>query len=265
MKNKKLFLEQFIQNFMKKRFLILLILVAKLGFSQTISRVILNGQVKCDSTKVENVIVFNVNSRTGNVVKNEGIFDINAKVNDTLVFSSINFITKKIVLEANDFQNNPFVVKLYLKINNLDEVKVSNNNSKYNPINENSQKYVDKQFVNDEKSHLVNQNVYDGAITNGTDFVRLFKDVVKLFKKKNPKQNDYFADVSFTELVLKKVKYTYFINTLNLKDEEVRLFLVFCENDSNAKDLSRYKSTFELMDFLYNKNKEFTNIKNMKK
>ena len=90
----------------------------------------------------------------------------------------------------------------------------------------------------------------------------MFKDVVKLFKKQNPKKLDYFADVSFTELVLSKIKYTYFTNTLSLKDEEVRLFLVFCENDAAAKNLSRYKTSFELMDFLFNKNKEFSTLKN---
>jgi hypothetical protein len=247
---------------MKYFYSIILLLSLNLIYSQSGSRILLSGQVKCDSLNIENVVVFNVNSRSGCVVKKNGVFEINAKVLDTLVISSLNFFTKKIILNPEDFQQNPFIIKLLLKINNLDEVKVFNNNDKYSPIKENTQKYVDKQFIDDEKSHLVNQNVYTGVITNGADFVRLFKDVVKLFKKKNPTKIDYFADISFTELVLRKVKYIYFINTLKLKDDEIRLFLIFCENDENAKDLSRYKSTFELMDFLFNKNKEFSTIKN---
>ena len=248
---------------MKHFYLTIFLISIQLIFSQTTSRILLIGQVKCDETKVDNVIVFNVNSRSGSVVKNEGNFEINAKIRDTLVFSSINFFTKKIVLENENFTANPFIVKLELKINNLEEVKVSNNNAKYNPIKENTQKYVDKKYFDDKQSSLTGSNV--NMLTNGADFVRLFKDVVKLFKSKNPKQIDYFADVSFTELVLSKVKYSYFINTLKLKDEEIRLFLVFCENDAKSNDLSRYKSNFELMDFLFNKNKEFTNIKNEKK
>lgn len=247
---------------MKQFYLIILFISFQLFFSQNTSRILLIGQVKCNETKVDNVVVFNVNSRNGSVVKNDGNFEINAKALDTLVFSSINFFTKKIVLENENFTENPFIVKLELKITNLDEVKVSNNNAKYNPIQENTQKYVDKQYINDEKSHLRNRNINISVTENGTDFIRLFKDVVKLFKSKNPKQIDYFKDVSFTELVLSKVKYSYFINTLKLKDEEIRLFLVFCENDERAKDLSRYKTNFELMDFLFNKNKEFTNVKN---
>ncbi len=249
---------------MKHFYLTIFLVAIQFGYSQTTSRILLNGQVKCNENNVENVVVFNLNSRNGNVVKNDGNFEINAKVRDTLVFSSINFFTKKIVLENENFNENPFVVKLELKITNLDEVKVFNNNAKYNPIQGNTQKYVDKQFSDDSLSSPKNPNVYDGQ-TPGVNFVRLIKDVVKLFKNENPKQTDYFANIDFTELVLKKVKYSYFTNTLKLKDEEIRLFLVFCENDEKAKDLSRYKTNFELMDFLFNKNKEFIAIKNSSK
>ncbi|MBC7641523.1 MAG: hypothetical protein H7174_04175 [Flavobacterium sp.] len=210
-----------------------------------------------DSVKVDNVTVFNVNGRKGAIIK-DGFFEINARTKDTLVFSSMIFQTKKIILQANDFEK-PFVVNLKTYTNQLKDVKV--NNKKYSPIQGDTQKYVDQLYSDDAQSHIKNTTVYEGQ-TPGVNFVRLFKDVVKLFKKKNPKKLDYFADVSFTELVLSKIKYDYFTNTLKLKDEEVRLFLVFCENDEVSKDLSRYKTSFELMDFLFNKNKEFTVLKN---
>lgn len=246
---------------MKKYFLIILLVFVCCLNAQTTSRVLLTGQLKCDDTAIQNVVIFNINLRSGTVVKNDGDFEIKAKVKDTLVFSSINFFTKKIVLTEEDFIQKPFVVSLKIKINTLDEVIVANDNKKYNPIGINTQKYVDLQFVADEKSHLKNENVYDGQ-TPGINFVRLITDVFKLFKSKNPKKIDFFEKTDFTELVLNKVKYSYFVNNLKLKDEEIRLFLVFCENDDRAKDASRYKTVFELMDFLYNKNLEFTAIKN---
>ena len=242
---------------MQKSIMILMLFMSIGTWAQTATRTNLHGRVVNDSTKIENVIVFNTNARKGAIIK-DGFFDIDAKVKDTLVFSSMTFKIKKIVLQENDFSGE-LVVRLTTFINLLNEVKI--NNKKYSPVQENTQTYVDRQYIDDEQSHLKNANVYDGQ-TPGINFVRLFKDVVKLFKKKNPKKIDYFADVSFTELVLNKIKYNYFINTLKLKDEEVRLFLVFCENDNQAQNLSRYKTSFELMDFLYNKNKEFTIIKN---
>lgn len=242
---------------MKYFYFFIILFLAGICNSQVVTRVVLNGHVVNDSVKVDNVIIFNVNARKGAIVK-DGFFEINAKTKDTLVFSSMIFQTKKIVLQQEDFEK-PLVINLKTYTNQLKEVKI--NNKKYNPIQGNSQKYVDQQYNDDAQSHIKNTKVYDGQ-TPGVNFVRLFKDVVKFFKKKNPNKLDYFADVSFTELVLSKIKYDYFINTLKLKDEEVRLFLVFCENDEVSEDLSRYKTSFELMDYLFNKNKEFTILKN---
>jgi hypothetical protein len=59
---------------------------------------------------------------------------------------------------------------------------------------------------------------------------------------------------------MKRVSYDFFTNTLKLNDDEIRLFLVFCENDSKAKTLLKPESEFELMDFLITKNKEFKRI-----
>ena len=41
----------------------------------------------------------------------------------------------------------------------------------------------------------------------------------------------------------------------------MRLFLVFCENDKEAKNVAKQKTSFQLIDFLINKNKEFVEIK----
>lgn len=242
---------------MKYFYFFIILFLFNLCNSQVGTRVVMNGHVVNDSVKVEHVIIFNINDRKGAIVR-DGFFEINAKIKDTLVFSSMIFQTKKIVLQSEDFEK-PLVVNLKSFTNQLKEIKIRN--KKYNPIQANTQKYADQQYNDDSQSHIKNTTVYDGQ-TPGVNFVRLLKDVVKFFKKKNPKKLDYFADVSFTELVLSKIKYDYFINILKLKDEEVRLFLVFCENDEVAKDLSRYKTSFELMDYLFNKNKEFTVLKN---
>jgi hypothetical protein len=47
---------------------------------------VLKGQVRNDLAPIENVIVFDVNSKTGTVVNQYGYFTLMAKVQDTLVF-----------------------------------------------------------------------------------------------------------------------------------------------------------------------------------
>ena len=243
---------------MNTKFKILfLIFFTQFCFSQNNPRKTLQGQVVNDSVKVENVIVFNVNSKTGKVVNSDGSFEIAARIKDTLIFSSLSFRSLKIVLTEKQLAESPLIVKLVVFYHELKEVVIDNKNPSFG----NTQKIVDKQYAADEKSHLKNDFVYDGSITNGVNFVRLYKDVIKLLKKKNPKKSDFTTEVNFTEVAMKRIKYSFYTNTLLLKDEEIKLFLVFCENDSKSKTVLKTKSDFELMDFMINKNKEFKAVK----
>jgi len=237
----------------------LIFLFSQTCISQNNVRKVIHGQVMNDSIKVDNVIVFNVNSRTGKVINSDGSFEILARERDTLVFSSLSFKSLKIVLTEKQINDDPLVVKLEVLYNQLKEVIVDKN--KPRPVSGNTQNIVDKPYFDDSKSSPKNDFIYDGAITNGVNFVRLYKDVVRMLKKKNPKKSDFTTEVNFTEVAMKRIKYSFFSKTLNLKDEEIKLFLVYCENDSKAKSVMKLKSDFELMDFMIEKNKEFKNIK----
>lgn len=246
---------------MKSKIGILILgLFCQFCFGQTLTRKPLHGQVVNDSIKLENGIVFNVNSKTGSVIKAQGFFSILAKVNDTLVFSSLTFKSKKIVLTAKQIAAPILRVKVEAYANQLLEVFVYAKKG-IKPIEGNSQKYVDRQYFDDEKSSPKNRTMPpDGSIENGVNFVRIYKDVLKILRKNNPERTDFVTETNFTEVAMKRVSYSFFTNTLKLKDEEIRLFLVFCENDSKAKTLLKPESEFELIDFLITKNKEFKKI-----
>ncbi len=243
---------------MKKYILVVVVLfLIQQGYSQSDDEKLFRGQLVNDSIKVENIIVFNLNSRVGVMSKEEGYFNIYALPGDTISFSSIQFKTKKILLSKTVFDERVYSVRLQQYINQLDEVVISN--KKITQVSENTQKYVDKQYFDDALSSPKTTNVYDGK-TPGVDAVRLFKDILKLFKKKNPK----VIEPSFTETTLKRVKYSYFHESLKLKDNEIALFLLFCETDHKAKIISRSENLLNLMDFLYNRNKEFKEIQKVK-
>lgn len=250
---------------MKNKIIILVLcLCCQFCFSQ-LTRKTLYGQVVNDSIKLENGIVFNVNSRTGTVINQQGFFSILAKVKDTLVFSGLTFKSKKIVLTQKELSTPLLRVKLDAFINLLPEVVVYGD-KKLNPISGNSQKYVDMQYFDDEKSSPKNKTMpSDGSIESGMNFVRIYKDVVKALRKNNPERTDFTSEKSFTEMVMKKVSYSFFTNTLNLNDDEIGLFLIFCENDSKSKIVMRPDNEFQVMDFLITKNKEFKRITTFEK
>lgn len=246
---------------MKTKVAILFFLVlSQLSFCQTGERKKLEGQVRNDLVPVENVIVFNVNSNLGTVVNQYGSFAIMAKVNDTLVFSSLAFKSRKIVLSEKDFIASKLIVKLDVFTNELAEVLIRAK-KELSPIEGNTQKYVDLKFFDDEKSSPKNRTMPpDGTIENGMDFVRIYKDVLGVLRKKNPQKTDFYKETSFSEFALNKVNYSFYSNTLHLKDDEIKLFLIYCENDSKSRDLMQPSEEFRLMDFFVTKNNEYKKI-----
>lgn len=239
--------------------IIVFFMMSQLVLAQQPARKTVRGLVVNDSVKVENVIVFNVNARTGTITKFEGAFTITARENDTLVFSSLMFKSKKVVITKEDIEKD--VIKIPLKTfqNQLAEVVVEKNKIK-SPI-KNSQAVVDRKYYDDAQSSPKNTVMPNyNAIENGVDFVRMYKDVLKILRKKNPKKNDFTSNVNFTELVMKKINYSFFTNSLKLRDDEIKLFLVFSENDPKSQSIVKSGTDFEIMDFLVGKNNEFKKI-----
>lgn len=242
-----------------------LCLFCQFCFGQKLTRIPLHGQVVNDSIKVETGVVFNINSKTGSVINEQGFFTILAKVNDTLVFSSLAFKSRKIQLTQKDFSYSILRVKLDVLVKQLVEVVVYAKKS-IRPITGNSQAIVDQQYFDNEKSTPINRTMPpDGTIENGMNFVRMYKDVLKTLKIKNSQRTDFITPVNFTEVVMKKVSYTFFTNTLKLKDDEIGLFLIFCENDSKSKTLLKPESELDLINFLITKNNEFHRITTFEK
>jgi hypothetical protein len=244
--------------------MLILCLCCQFCFSQ-LTRKTLYGQVVNDSVKLENGIVFNVNSKTGTVINQKGFFSILAKAKDTLVFSGFAFKSKKIILTEKEMATPLLRVKLNAFVNLLPEVLVSKKEN-LSPISGNSLKYVDRQYFDDAKSSPKNRTMpSDGTIENGMDFVRIYKDVLKALRKNNPERTDFTSDSSFTEQVIKKLSYSFFTDTLKLNDDEIGLFLIFCENDSQSKNMMKQGEEFHLIDFLITKNKEFKRITTFEK
>lgn len=241
--------------------ILFVLLFCQFSFSQIDSRKILKGQVRNDLIPVENVVVFNANSKVGVLANSYGYFEISAEVSDTLVFSSLAFKSKKIILSEKEFIVPLCVVNLEVFTNELAEVIILSR-KELSPISGNSQKYVDMQFFDDEKSSPKNRMILSEAskLENGINFVRIYKDVIKVLRKNNPGKTDFYKDTSFSDLVIKRINYSFFANTLDLDDNEIKLFLVFCENDPKSRSLMDVKSEFQLIDFLIAKNKEYKKI-----
>jgi len=238
----------------KIKILALVCFICQISFGQE-ARKTWNGKIVKDSLNVENVMVFNVTSKTTAVTDAEGNFKINARPKDTLVFSGWTLRSRKIGLKESD---NPedFRVRMEPVSYELTEVVVKKGGKKQKV--KNSQGIVDQKYFDDDKSSPKNIAMPDyNVIPNGVNFVRLYKDIAKLVKRDRPEEVE---KLRFSETILKKFDYDFFHKTLDLKDEEIKLFVMYCETDPKVKDFTVKETKFDLMDFMINKNKEFKKL-----
>ena len=245
--------------------ILFLIFICQVSFGQNENRKPLHGQFTNESTMVDNGYVINLNSKTRTFISSQGFFDILAKAKDTLLVSSASFKSKKLVIQDKDFVKPLFVIALETQTTVLKEVIVKRK-SEIKPITGNTQSIVDLQFIDDAKSSPINRTMpSDGSIENGMDFVKIYKMVSKLFTKDSAKKSDLNPTIDFSETVGKGIDKYFFTTTLQLKNEEIGLFLEYCENDPKSKTLLKQKDEFLLIDFLITKNEEFKRITTFEK
>lgn len=246
--------------------ILVLFLSCNLSFGQVLTRKTVHGKVVNDSVAIENGLVFNVNAKTGSIIDTKGYFSILAKVKDTLVFTSLVFKSKKVVLSEKDIASSFYRIKLDAVANQLLAVVVYAKNGPH-PEFGNTQKIVDTQYYDDQQSNPDNILMMPTGTgdPNNMDVIRVYNKIFKNLFKNNPNKSDLISDIGFTTIAMQSVSYSFFTDKLKLKDDQIGLFLLFCENDPKSKTFVNTNQEFEIMDFLITKNNEFKNIATFEK
>ena len=229
-------------------------LFCQICLGQTLTRKPLHGMVVNDSVNVQSGYVLNVNSNSRTFIKAQGYFDILAKTNDTLLFSSMGLKSKKVVLADKDFAVSVLRVKMNTLVNPLKEVVVTKTAVK--PNLGNIQNIIDREYFDDKQSSSDNP-LMPTEIKYGMDIDRIGRMIWKSFFKENANKEKEVCQGDFTEIVPKRMHQFFFTNTLKLKEDEIGLFLIYCENDPKSKALLKPEAEFELIEFLVVKNEEF--------
>ncbi|PKB16063.1 hypothetical protein [Flavobacterium sp. 5] len=246
--------------------ILILFLSCQFCFGQMLTRKTLHGRVVNDSTAIENGLVFNINAKTGDLIDSKGAFSILAKANDTLLVTSLGFKSEKIVLSAADVNSSFYKIKLHAVANELLTVVVY---AKHVPHPEfgNTQKIVDTQYFDDKQSTPDNPLMIPSGTgnPNSMDVIRVYNKIFKHLFKNNPEKSDFVTDVSFTNVAIHSVSYSFFTDKLKIKDDQIGLFLLYCENDPKSRDFLDPSQQFEIMDFLINKYDAFKHIASVEK
>ena len=201
-------------------------------------RKIIKGTTLNDSLTIENVHVINKTSNKGTVTNSLGVFQISAKENDTILFSSIQYKNKTVIINKNHLKNNFIRVQLLQKTNKLQEVviKQSNNmakslglpNADKVPLNKLERKlnyYSQESLPIVILATLLGQqggiddiyNIISGNRKRDRNLKRLIDEDKKLEMTQEYMQRirEHFQD-------------DFFINTLTIPKENINDFIKFC-------------------------------------
>jgi len=87
---------------------------------------IIKGKIIVETNDNEGITIVNISNKTNTISGNGGYFKIKAKVNDTLLFSSLQFDVIKLKINQTDFGQNLFFVKMTPRSKLIEKILITN-------------------------------------------------------------------------------------------------------------------------------------------
>ncbi len=239
---------------MKTTFLAIFLLLFQIGFCQ--SDKLIQGKITSESFSIPGIDIINLSTNKSAVSNMEGKFSIVAKSGDVLLIGGKNYYTKKLFLKEEDINQKLLQIEIKQEIIELETVEIT----KEIRANLGEQKFVTTRKVDDLLNSPTNQLVYNGSIADGLNLVQIGKAIGSLFKDKDKKTA--YNRIIFSDFVAKNFDKTFFLKTLKLREEEIPLYLEFCNADLKSETIAQNNNILEVTDFLISKKEEFSKLKN---
>lgn len=197
---------------------------------------VLNGKVMADSKALKDINVINLQSHKEAVTDKSGSFTISAKAGDTLSLTSIQLQPKKIVVEKEDFDYMPFLIKMQAQVTLLKEVVVEQ--SDIDAVSLGIVPYKVRIYTPAERKYY--------TATTGSGLVSVDAIINAISgKTKELKKNIVIEGIQKVQSkLLAMFDESYFINELKIPSDYVNGFVVYAaENDKITNAVSTKNKT----------------------
>lgn len=219
---------------------------------QAQDRSIINGKVESNTPDLSGIYVINAQTEETVTTDVSGSFSITAKADDVLVFSSISYKEKRVLLKAEDFSNLNFTVKLNMIMYQLQEVVIK----KYDNINAENLgiiPYGQKKYTAAERkletATALNATANGGGMVGGSisadPLLNFFSGRTAMLKKEVAVEKKEF----FMRLLENMFSLEHFVEHLKIPAEYVKGFEYYAiENDKFTVILnSKNKTSTEFL------------------
>ena len=239
--------------------IVLLFLISNLSYSQTDYRTWIRGKVLYKDSNVVSANVVNNTSRESTITNKEGEFEIKVKLNDRLVFSSVQYQIRSLLINKEILQKSRIVIDVNEKVTVLDEVVVGpENTEKFMDLKEEEFKRIDYSF--DKSSKIENQLLQSGRFNNGLNFINLYKMIANKNSEEQKSEGSESLSYKPSNLLREVYDDNFFINNLGIPKDNIPEFLLFCDEKFPEKYLFKKSNEFQLTDFLVKQSDKFKKI-----
>ena len=248
--------------------LFLFILIAMNVFSQENSSI--TGIIINHNQKINNVHIINLTNSRGTISNANGEFEILAKKNDTILFSSIQFERKKIRVTDKLLSSKEIVIELASQINLLEEVTITklsgdlyvdikgipeDTTPKHNFVYKLSDL---NKILPDDRHGNKSAPIVSPFSTGGFNLASLFNGksaMNRILKRKLDKKKQ------FPTKLRKELGDYYFITYLNIPKDKIYNFISFCEYRNISQKFDR-NELLEIIEILKEESISYNDIEN---
>ena len=237
-----------------ERFIIYLFLFSGIILSAQ-ERKLINGKLVYRNNNVIAANVINNSSQFNTITDSDGEFQINVIKGDEIIFSSVEFKIKSIVITDEILNKNRLVVNITERINILDEIVISpENTEKFLDLKEEEFKGFD--YVQDKSTKLENTIMRQGQLYNGIDFINVAKLISKLILNTSNEQKNKLIPSKVLPFVFED---KFFTDELELSNDQITDFLSYLDRELSSSQLLQKSKQFLLIDYLYRAVEDYKN------
>ena len=228
-------------------------------YSQDDYRTWIKGKVLYKNVNVGSANVINNTSQQATTTNDDGEFEILVKLDDKLIFSSVQYQIRELNITKEILQRNRIVIDVNEKVNELEEVVVTpENQEKFLDLKEEEFKRFDYTF---DKSSRVNNVINEqGKLVDGINFVNLYR-LIRNSIKKDSNENESNYKYKPSDLLRELYDDVFFTKNLLIPNDKINEFLLYCDDNFPDRILLKKDNEFELIEFLVKQSKKF--VKNL--
>ena len=234
---------------------IFLLIAINFSYSQDDYRTWIKGKVLYKNVNVNSANVINNTSQQATTTNEEGEFEIEVKLNDKLIFSSVQYQIRELNITKEILQKNRIVIDVNEKVTELDQVVVTpDDKEQFLDLKEEEFKRFDYTF---DKSTRVNNVINEeGKLKNGVNFVNLYRLISKSITDQSQEKSINFK-YRPSDLLRELYDDIFFTKNLMIPDDKINEFLLYCDDNFPDRILLQKDNEFELIEFLVKQSKKF--------